>query len=223
MMAYFGGGCAADADRPALGAFLDSGAFESELQTLEAAQAHAARRQAAQRQQRVSYELRPPAAPPRHATCAFGANIPMTLFFHIGAAAHAQVFTFSFFVLCRRSDAVINGRMYVVGEVMGITSCAHARRDAVLQPSFRRRVPPDILDEHERGGSTVLANMQEPPLEDDDEEPWEAVDGEATPAEPENIWDRSLEEMLASLEGQEGVHHAGSEGRFSDPAAGACR
>lgn len=74
MMVYFGGGCAADADRPALDAFLESGEFESELQALEAAQAHAASLQAAQRRQRVAYELRPPAAPPRHATCSVGAK-----------------------------------------------------------------------------------------------------------------------------------------------------
>ena len=85
---------------------------------------------------------------------------------------------------------------------------SHACRDAVARPSFRRRVPPDILAEHERGGATPLCEIQEPPLDDGDEEPWEAVDGEETPAEPENIWDRSLEEMLASLEGQEGMHGA---------------
>ena len=75
MMAYFGGGCAADADQPALDAFMESSGFESELQALEAAQAHAASLQAAQRPQRVAYELRPPAAIPRRATCAIRARI----------------------------------------------------------------------------------------------------------------------------------------------------
>ena len=91
----------------------------------------------------------------------------------------------------------------------------------MARPSLRKRVPPNILAEHERSGSTVLADIQEPPLDDDDEEPWEAVDGEVTPAEPENIWDRSLEEMLASLEGQEGVHWTGSGRGGSEPAEGA--
>lgn len=91
----------------------------------------------------------------------------------------------------------------------------------MARPSFRGRVPPHIMAEHERGGSMVLADIQEPPLDDEDEEPWQAVDGEDTPAEPENIWDRSLEEMLASLEGQEVVHRAGSEGGWSEPAEGA--
>ena len=68
MMVYFGGNCAADADRPALDVFLESGEFEAELQALEAAQEHAARRHAAQQRRRVAYELQPPAPPPRHAT-----------------------------------------------------------------------------------------------------------------------------------------------------------
>ena len=105
--------------------------------------------------------------------------------------------------------------------VQALDTGAHARRDAVALPSVRRRVPPDILAEHERSGSTVLVDVQEPPLDGDDEEPWEAVDGELTRAEPENIWDRSLEEMLASLEGQEGVHSTGSGGEWSEPAGGA--
>ena len=111
----------------------------------------------------------------------------------------------------------------VAGEGMVVShfTGAYARRDVVARPSFRRRVPPDILAEHERSGSAVLADIQEPPVDDDDEEPWEAVDGEVTPAEPENIWDRSLEEMLASLEGQEGVHSTGSGAEWSEPAEGA--
>ncbi|KAK9822636.1 hypothetical protein WJX81_002024 [Elliptochloris bilobata] len=110
-MVYFGGSCAADADRPALEAFLESGALEAAQEALEAAQVHAARGHAARRQQRVAYELRPPLPPPR---------------------------------------------------------------DAAAWPSFRKRVPPDILAEHERGGAARLADIQEPPPGEDDEEPWEA-------------------------------------------------
>ena len=89
MMVYFGSGCAADADRPALDAIMESGDFEKELQALEAAQAHAASLQEAQQRQRVAYELRPPAAPPRHATCSTGARIS-TCHLSAWSAAHAR-------------------------------------------------------------------------------------------------------------------------------------
>lgn len=73
-------------------------------------------------------------------------------------------------------------------------------------PSHRKLVPPDILARHVRGGAEALANVQEPPIksDDDEEEPWEVLD-EGIPAEleapagPEDIWDRTLEEMLAGL------------------------
>ena len=66
-MLYFGDGCAAEADRPALAAFLESDAYEAELEALLSAQAHATQKLSARRQQRAAYELRPPPPPPRRA------------------------------------------------------------------------------------------------------------------------------------------------------------
>ena len=126
--------------------------------------------------------------------------------FQIGGAVPAQYLVTLMgqkSLLGKHCPAAANTCVRVIGKGMDVTTrLPHARRNAVAQPSFRRHVPPSILAEHERGGATSLADIQEPPLDDGDEEPWEAVDGEDAPAEPENIWDRSLEEMLASLEGQ---------------------
>jgi len=69
MMAYFGAGCAAELDAPALAAFEESDEYEPAQEALERAQAHAAAGLGARRRQRVAYELRPPPAPPRRARC----------------------------------------------------------------------------------------------------------------------------------------------------------
>jgi hypothetical protein len=195
MMAYFGAGCAAELDALALAAFEESDEYEAAQEALERAEVHAARGLGARRRQRVAYELRPPAAPPRRARC--------------GAAAPCEPL--------RRSPP--RRRSARPGVLSGIVSLARASgvraagalpasvagaacRGAAVAASFRALAPPGVLAEHARGGGAGLAGLQEPPPEEEEEEeegaPRAAAAG-GTWAPAPDVWDRSREAMLAGL------------------------